>query len=496
MTIRRRLLLTVPLGALLQSCASPPSSVPAAQDAAGLLRQSDLATGASKVESLAFVATGSGGSVGQAFAPGQAWPMMNYSRLARRMDYGKGAIAEDYIRTRAEPTGGGMLPLMGQGESRATSFAVGDYAWNAGPNNSAMPSPAALEGRLLDLWTSPHGVLHAAQRWGARAGSAQDNGQAFATLSFTIPGRLEAMAWIDAQGLVARVDARMPHPVLGDTEVVTRYLYWSDVGGGVKFPMRIRQTQGGFDALDVSVHSVELNPLMQLTVPENVRQFRERVHAEQVANGVWFLTEGSHNSVLIEMSDHLMLVESPVNDGRALAVLAEAHRLAPGKPVRYVVNTHHHFDHAGGLRAAAAEGATLVTSALAKPYYERIFSNSNRIQPDSLTQSGKTATLVGVNGRQVFSDGQRSVEVHEIQDSVHSSGLLIVYLPAERLLVEADSYTPGLYTNPAPGLVNANNQNLADAIDRLGLKVDRILPLHGRISSMAEFLGTLGRRPQ
>lgn len=71
----------------------------------------------------------------------------------------------------------------------------------------------------------------------------------------------------------------------------------------------------------------------------------------------------------------------------------------------------------------------------------------------------------------------------------------MVYLPAERLLVEADSYTPGLYTNPAPGLVNANNQNLAENIDRRALNVDRILPLHGRVSPMAEFLSTVGRKP-
>ncbi|MBI2771943.1 MAG: MBL fold metallo-hydrolase [Burkholderiales bacterium] len=493
--VRRRLLLAAPLGFLLHSCANTPPPAASAQDADATLRQVDLATGAGKVKSIAFIATGSGGSVGQAFAPGQAWPTMNYSRLARRMDYDKGAIAEDYVRTRSEPTGGGMLPLMGQGESRAAGFALGDHAWNAGPNNSAVPSPTGLDARLVDLWTSPHGVLHAARRWGARAGTAQDNGQAFTTLSFAVPGHLEATAWIDAQGLVARVDARMPHPVLGDTEVITRYLHWSEVGAGVRFPMRIRQTQGGFDALDVSVHSVELNPVVDLVVLENVRQFKERVHAEQAADGVWFITEGSHNSVLIEMSDHLMLVESPVNDARAQAVLAEARRLAPGKPVRYVVGTHHHFDHAGGLRAAAAEGATLVTSAMARPYYERIFANPNRIQPDRLAQSGKTATIIGVGGKQVFSDGRRSVEVHEMQGSVHSQGLLIVYLPAERLLVQADSYTPGLYTNPAPGLVNANNQNLVDNIDRLALKVDRILPLHGRISPMAEFLGTIGRRP-
>ena len=99
-----------------------------------------------------------------------------------------------------------------------------------------------------------------------------------------------------------------------------------------------------------------------VVLPPSVPAFVERVAVERAADGVWLLGGGSHNSVLIEMRDHSILVEAPLYDGRSLAVLAEAQRLAPGKPVRYVINSHHHFDHSGGLRAAVAAGATLVVS--------------------------------------------------------------------------------------------------------------------------------------
>jgi glyoxylase-like metal-dependent hydrolase (beta-lactamase superfamily II) len=89
-------------------------------------------------------------------------------------------------------------------------------------------------------------------------------------------------------------------------------------------------------------------------VPDNVRNFSERVTADKVADGVWFLAGGSHNSVAIEMKDQVIVVETPLYDGRAAAVLAKARELVPGKPVRTVINSHHHFDHAGGLRAAVA----------------------------------------------------------------------------------------------------------------------------------------------
>jgi glyoxylase-like metal-dependent hydrolase (beta-lactamase superfamily II) len=186
---------------------------------------------------------------------------------------------------------------------------------------------------------------------------------------------------------------------------------------------------------------------------------------------VWFIAGGSHNSVAIEMADHVMLVEAPLYDGRAAAVLAEVKRLLPAKPIRYVVNSHHHFDHAGGLRTAAADGATLVTSALAQPYFERVLANANRVNPDALAKSGRGVKIEGVSGKRVFADATRKVEVSYIEDSVHANGFLMVYLPTEKILIEADAYTPGPPGAPAPAKPNGNNLNLIANIEKNQLKV-------------------------
>jgi glyoxylase-like metal-dependent hydrolase (beta-lactamase superfamily II) len=225
-----------------------------------------------------------------------------------------------------------------------------------------------------------------------------------------------------------------------------------------------------------------------------VRAAVERVTTEKVADGVWHVAGGSHNSVAIEMKDHLVLVEAPLNDARSWPVVEEVKKLAPGKPIRYVVNSHHHFDHAGGLRAAAADGATLVTSAMAKPYFERVFANPNRIAADLLAKSGRTPSIVGVSGKRVFSDATRTVEVHEMDGSIHSLGFLMVYLPRERLLIEADAWTPGPPGSAPPPVPNANNVNLVQNIERLNLGVDRILPLHSRIAPIGELYTMTGRK--
>lgn len=474
--------------ALLGGCATPD-----APDAMATLRRAEQAMGGAALRSIAFTGTGSGGTFGQAYQASLAWPGLNYSVLSRAVDYENAAMREEFARSRSEPNGGGAVPLMGLGEQRATGFVRGEHAWNV-VNNTPAAAPLTLPARMHDLWTTPHGVLKAAMRHQPRASTRSDAGVGYTVVSFTAAGQFAADVWIDPAGLVARIDSQMPHPVTGDTATTTLYSDYRDVGDGVRFPQRMRQTQGGHPVFDLRLADVKPNAPLAAALPDSVRDFAERVVASVVAPGVWYLAGGSHHSVLIEMQDHLVVVEAPLYDGRSAVMLAEAKRLVPGKPVRFVINSHHHFDHAGGLRAAVAEGATLITSAAAKPYFERVFANPNRIRPDLMARSGRSAQIIGVAGKHVLTDGSRSVEVHEIEGSVHATGFLMVWLPRERLLVQADAYTPGAAGAPPPPVPNANSVGLVRNIERLGMDVDRILPLHGRVVPMSELLAAIGRR--
>ena len=163
-------------------------------------------------------------------------------------------------------------------------------------------------------------------------------------------------------------------PVVGDMPGEIKYGDYREFGpGGVKFPTRIRQTAGGFPAVDFTVTDVRPNAPVDIRMPDAVRLATKpyaRVTSEAAAAGVWYLTGGSHHSVVIEMKDHVIVVEAPLDDERATAVLAEARRPVPGKPIRAVVNGHHHFDHAGGLRAFAAEGIPVFTHESNRAFFE------------------------------------------------------------------------------------------------------------------------------
>jgi len=482
-----RLVLASSLAALLASCASVPT-----ESAVSVLQRANAAMGGTSLRSISFAGTGTGATFGQAFEPGMAWPRITYSSFSRIADYDNAAFREDAARSRAEPTGGGAVPLMGTGEQRTMGLLRGSTAWNlVGP--APVAAPVAVDARIHDLWTTPHGVIKAALAHNPTIRMRSEGGRSLSAVSFTVPGRFQATALINSDGLVEQIESVQPHPVSGDTPSVIMFSDYRD-NAGIKFPMRIRQTLGGYPVLDLAVAEVQPNSAASFEVPALVAAAAERVASEQAAPGVWFLAGGSHNSVAIAMKDHMMVVETPLYDGRSLPVLAEARRLGEGRPVRYVVNSHHHFDHAGGLRTAIAEGATLVTSEMARPYFERTFANPNSINPDALQRSGRKATITGVSGKRSFTDGERVVDVYYIEGSVHAQGFMMVHLPREKILIQADAFTPGAPNTPAPGRPNDLHLNLVQNIERLGLQVERILPLHGRMVPMGELLTMVGRR--
>jgi glyoxylase-like metal-dependent hydrolase (beta-lactamase superfamily II) len=458
-----------------------------AQDARASLETVARALGADSVKSLEYTGTGVEFALGQSQTPGQRWPRFNLKAFTRTVNYETASLRDNRVRTQAEdpPRGGSVQPV--RGEQRQISVVSGEHAWNIA-GETAIPAPITLAERQMQLWTTPHGVIKA-----AITNNATVQGR---IITFKLPNGVPVKATTNAAGLIEKVEATIPNPVVGDQPVEVTYLEYRDVTGfgAVKFPMKIRQSAGGFPTLDLDVTDVRTNVAADVPVPDGVRQAKSPysvVTTQMVADSVWFVDGGSHNSVAIEIDRGRRTAQRRAGAGRDLG----SPQLAPAKPIRYVVASHHHFDLSGGLRAFVGEGVTVMAHESARAYFERVLATPATIQPDHLAKSGRKPTVESVRDRRVQTDGTRIVELHRIAGNLHADSLLMVYLPKERLLIQADAFTPPPANTPPPTPPSPFSVNLADNITRLGLNVDRLLPLHGRVVPLADLHRAIGRSP-
>jgi hypothetical protein len=461
----------------ISGCAEQRTGVQAAADAMG----------ATTLNSIQYSGNGSAYAFGQAFAPGERWPRFDAKTYVVAVDYQTPSMRVEIVRAQGEhpPRGGGGQPFAT--EQRTIQAVSGKYAWSEG-GAQPVANPDAVSDRVRQVWLTPHGVIKAALASGAAA-----TGN---SIALNIEGR-DVKVTLNDQNLVDRVEYLTTNSVVGDVPVEITYSDYADYGG-VKFPKRIVEKQDGFETLDVTIGDVKTNPTVGLDVPQAVAQATAppavpKVDAEKVANGVWSLNAAGTRSLAVEFKDHIVMLEGPTSEARSLAVNDVVGTTVPGKPIRYVVNTHPHYDHAGGLRTYVAQGVTVVTYETNKPFFEQVWSRPRTIEPDLLAKSPRPATFETASDKKVMTDGSRTLELYRLQDSGHNAATLIAYLPAERILMYGDGYNPPPGDDPRdPTRTLEFGMDLYKNVQRLNLNVARIAPVHGRVVPFDNFKKAMG----
>jgi len=482
------------------------STVPAAQapreqrapaDALAVIDAAARAIGATPLNSIEYSGAGSVFSIGQAAAPGKPWPRFRLTeyKTAIRYDAPLGIAAQGPVMreelTRVDderpPRGGGAGPYIaatGQGGIRPIPF---------GPQTQVRQLTGRTDAGAVQIaLMTPHGFLKAATATRPTATSVTRGGRKIHTVSFA-RGPHTVTGDIDERNLVQRVESRIDNPVLGDMVVETVFSDYRAFDG-LMFPARIVQRQGGHPTLDLAVASARASGGDALEVREaGPPAGPVKVEAQKIAGGVWFLNGGAPVSVLVEFADHLVIVEAPGNDARTEAAIAEAKRTVPGKPVRYLVNTHGHFDHSGGLRGFVAEGITIITHRLNKPYFEEILAFPHTINPDRLARAPRAPVIEGMEDTRVLSDSTKTLALYHVRGNLHNETLLMAYLPKEKLLIQADAFAarpPDARPLP-PG--SPFTVNLWENIQRLKLDVEQIVHLHGGLEPLAALAKAAGK---
>jgi glyoxylase-like metal-dependent hydrolase (beta-lactamase superfamily II) len=435
-----------------------------AQDAKTVLANAAKAMGAENLKSIQYSGSGSNAGIGQNKNANAAWPLVRMKSYIREIDLNAPSSRVQMVRVQNGPPA--------QPDQMQTQIVVPGAPWDS----------------QFNLWLSPYTFLKAAMASNDAAVKLETiDGDKYNVVTFALQNKYKIAGYINGNNLVERVRTWVNNDVLGDMLVEGVYEDYKDFSG-VKFPTTIIEKQGGFPVVILVVSDVKPNAAVNIPAQQTQTQPGAEptqtvaVQSEKVADGVFYLRGGTHHSVALEFADHVVVIEAPQNEQRSLAVIAEVKKLIPNKPIRYVVNTHHHFDHSGGLRTYVDQGVTIITNVINKPFYEKAFTSPRTLNPDRLAQSKKMPMIDAVTDKKVLTDGTRTLELHLIKDSPHNDGILMAYLPKERILVEVDVYTPPNPAANAPATAappNPNTVNLVENIERLKLDIDTILPLHG-----------------
>jgi glyoxylase-like metal-dependent hydrolase (beta-lactamase superfamily II) len=463
----------------------------AAQDGPAVVAATAKAMGTETLNSITYSGTARNGAFGQSKSIGNPMGPTNVTQITqytRTINFAKGeptALVSRATGPTQPPTVPGTpAPMPGVFNQNISNQQVSGN-WN----------------QALNVWLTPWGFVKGAAAAVADNSFSNKSQGGQSVLSYSPPGlkspsgqQYRVTGYINNQNLVTKVETHVEHAVAGDLPVEFEYSNYQNMNG-VQVPTRIVQRQAGLPTFEATITAATPNPsnLTELLTPPQAPGRAggpggpagggrggapagppPAPAVEKLGEGA-FKIGGNYAALAVDMGDHILVVESGGSDARGQEVMAAAKQAIPGKPVRFVVNSHPHFDHASGLAAAVAEGATILTHRNNEQVLERLLSGPRTLSGDSLSKVAKRRTDVvqGVGDRDVRrGTNGKVVELHHIPNE-HSDGMFAIYLPAEKALYTADI----TIVNPNPNQLGTV-KSLVQALDKLKLDFNTFIPAH------------------
>ncbi|MGI9105563.1 MAG: MBL fold metallo-hydrolase [Pyrinomonadaceae bacterium] len=358
---------------------------------------------------------------------------------------------------------------------------------------AALP-PQAARARLRWL---PHNILFNALNRAAHVrslGRANFNARPHDVLAYATEDGAQLALYLDAQThLMSKFEAMGSDPYFGDSVQEIIFPGYRAVDKFQVPTARVTKVMGEITE-EIPYTEVAFNRTYgdeQFKAPQSFAAPSAAAPVEtppvnRLAENVYTIRAGGYNVLAVGFKDHVMIVETPGGDNTSREVLAKVKELMPGKPVKYAAVTHHHDDHAGGVRTYIAEGATIITTPGERAFFERVAAARNfTVQPDALTRNPRPLVWETLqNGKRVFTDGAQTVELHDIGSGPHMDEMIVAYLPNEKIIYQGD-----LLNRPEDGRITAGNAttaHFAEWLKKSGLAVERIVAVHGPVSTPDE----------
>jgi glyoxylase-like metal-dependent hydrolase (beta-lactamase superfamily II) len=268
---------------------------------------------------------------------------------------------------------------------------------------------------------------------------------------------------------------------------------------GIMLPFRVVTMIGGEVTNDLAYTRIKLNTHPAVTVFESPKSAEigpevggppQPITLTRLATGVYYVNAvgtGSiffYSSMFVAFKDYVLVVEAPLSDGVSQAVIAKIKETVPGKPIKYLVPTHYHVDHLGGVRGYIAEGSIIVTTPANRNLIETLAALVHPLSPDTLSLHPCPVSIETFKDKRVFSDGEQVVELYNVGPTPHVEEMVIAYLPHQKLVFVSDMFPVNLVGRSRQA--DPINIFFLAKIRELGLQIEKIASGHGRVGALAE----------
>jgi glyoxylase-like metal-dependent hydrolase (beta-lactamase superfamily II) len=344
-------------------------------------------------------------------------------------------------------TGFVFARLANYGRVRQNQVVDGTIAYNVGPDGRAVRvTDVAARARRMEMRSNPVTIVRTAMTAGSKLGNLRTSGHLQTVDITTQEGDRLTLAVDRTSHLPSWVEWVGRDENLGDVTFRTSFSGYDRTGGvllPVGYTTKIDWRNLTLQTLMVDRNSVDVD-VDDMTAPADVRSASAPTavptpKATLLAKGIWFITGGSHNSVVFEFADHLTLFEAGQSNAWAGAVIRLARTLAP-KPLTEVIVSHHHFDHTGGFRAAVAENLTVMTHRGNAGILREIAARRSTSPADPLGRNPRPLKLQLMDERLTLKDDVMEVQLVRVVGNTHMTDAIAAYVPRERMLVQADMF--------------------------------------------------------
>ena len=425
-----------------------------------------------------------GGNIDPSPRAPQKWINVNAQQRWIDLEHGRMHLqqhnANNFVMSAANLMTGAIRPNLNFDGSATTK----GVAWNGAGDQARRVSDRDTRARRIDMLDNPLSAIRTALDPRTRLSNPRLVGKEQVIDMTTPAGDRVSLAFDPTSHLPAWLRWTAPHANFGDVTYTTNWVGYQPVDGGLQLPSGYDTVSDfrGVHQATIYIDKYEVDaPVGDLAAPAQVAAAATppdappvKTEVIPVAKGVWYI-KAAGNSTLFEFTDHTALYEAYGSEASALAVIKAARATVPNKPLTHLIVSHYHIDHTGGLRAAVAEGLTVIVNRQIADYVREVTSRPATQFPDALQRSGRKAKIEVVDDHKVLQDATNRVDLYRVVNNNHYAAGLIAWSPSAKTVSEGDLVDEGW------DIVWLGNSYM-DTVAHLKLDVQRDLPVHGNIN--------------